>query len=94
MHLEGIKEGVPELWVEFRGAAGDVQSADTAPAGGQQSQAGLRGGSVHGLLTEWRALYVAVRACLVAVQPNVELQRRCCVSPQRPRPMLLQATMT
>ena len=89
LHREDTTEEVPELRVEFRGAAGDVQSAHSAPAGCQQLQAGLCSGPVHGLLTQGRALHMAMRARLVAVKPDVELQRRCWVPPQRPRPMLL-----
>ena len=56
----------------------------------QQLYAACGSGRVHGLLAQRRALHMAVRASLVAVQADVHLQRCRLAPPQRRDAMLLQ----
>mmetsp|Transcript_71544 Transcript_71544/g.220863 ORF Transcript_71544/g.220863 Transcript_71544/m.220863 type:complete len:562 (+) Transcript_71544:80-1765(+) len=70
----GALDQRPEAGVQLRGAPGDVQGIH-ARGGPQEVQAALDHLLRHHLRAERRGLHVAVRAGLVAVEPDVHLQR-------------------
>ena len=73
----------PEFRVELWSPASQVQRPHAALAGFQERDAALSCAPVHHLLAKGRALHMAVRAGLVAVQADVELQRSGCIPPER-----------
>lgn len=69
------------MWVEFRRAAGQIDSRE--PAGAQHFQGELDGGAVHHFGTARPGVDVAVHTGLVAPIAKVDLQRFQAPTPNR-----------